>query len=253
MVRKVSVSQMMLTAAAALLVVSTLLINAISVPVQAQGNPTPVATEVEAGEGETAVSTPHPKISGGSGFELPPTFEEILNQNPELRGYLEKLAATQSGDIDYAELYNTLLKIYNTQGIDGVIVFLQDSKLLERLNIPSEYIDLLLIIQEEGIEAAITEAQAWGIITDKDEIRAYLLVKADDTAPAVAEAVRRLGVSTYEYSVETGELEIGIPLSVVSEYGTSAGTLLGFFAQIGIIDGVEGARVPRPDLTPGKK
>jgi hypothetical protein len=245
-------SQVVLTLVAVVLVTSTLLVNSISVPALAQGRPTAVPTEVEAGEGETAVTTPNPKVSGGSGFELPATFEDILKENPELQGYLDKLAATNDADIDFAELYNTLFKIYTTQGIDGVVVFMRDSKLLERLNIPVEYLDLLLLIQEQGIETAITEAQAWGIISDNNEIVVFLLIKSDDLVPAVTDSVTRLQISTYSYNAETGELEIGIPLAVIGNYGT-AGALLGFFAQVGIIDGVEGARVPHPNLQPSKK
>jgi hypothetical protein len=244
---KVTFSQMALVIVTTLLVLAVTLVPTASPTTFAQGNPTATPYEVDGGDDPTPdVGSSQPKGGGGK-FTLPPTLEELTTQNPELKEYLDKVKDTAVGDFDFSELYSILVKLYDTEGLPGVIIFMRDSDLLEKLNIPEDYIDLLLLLDKEGRDVAIERARKLGIISDKDELRGFLLIDTDDKAAAVETELKGLGLSTYPYNAETGELEIGIPLSLM-EGLQSPGELIGLFAQIGSVEGVTGFRVPKPNL-----
>lgn len=80
----------------------------------------------------------------------------------------------QVGDFDFSELYTVLAGIYDKEGLAGVIIFMQDSGLLE-LGLPAEYVDLLLMLDKgaEGRDAAIEAARKLGLISDSDELLGF--------------------------------------------------------------------------------
>lgn len=243
-------SQMLIAIGTVFMVLALMLLPAAAPASRAQGNPTATPVEGDAGDSPTPASNVTQPKGGGGKFSLPPTLDELIAQNPELKTYLDKVKDVQVGDFDFSELYTILAGIYDKEGLAGVIIFMQDSGLLEKLGLPAEYVDLLLLLDkgEEGRDAAIDTARKLGLISENDELLGFLSIETDEKAPAVKTEIEGLGVSAYDYNADTGELPIGIPLTLIEGVQTP-GELFSLFAKIGTIDGVTGFRVPKPNLT----
>jgi subtilisin family serine protease len=211
------------------------------VPVDATPEATrPVAGGRPEGSDNTIGGTP----IGQPSFEAPETFEDLLAQNPELQTLMDQIAGTELADIDFSALYQEISTLYTEQGASAVATYLEESGILERLNIPFSYLDLLREYEQGGLEAVETLARERDIISENDELIAYLAVSEANLAE-VSLGLTGLGVSVYEYNANTEEVQIGIPLEVIAQYQTP-GALLNYLVSIANIPGVEGYRVPEP-------
>ncbi|NWF69740.1 MAG: S8 family serine peptidase [Chloroflexi bacterium] len=178
-------------------------------------------------------------------FSPPPSLDDLLTQFPDLQPYLDQISGQVVTDIDFAELYTRIVAIYNEHGASGVAVFLQDSGLLERLNIPLSYLDLLTAYDSGGLQAVEELARTRRIINANDELSAYLALDSQDNLPAVTTSLQGLGVTVYDYLVNSDEVEIGIPLEVLAQYQT-LGTLLDYLVSVANVEHVVGFRLPTP-------
>jgi len=188
---------------------------------------------------------------GAPVFAPPPTLEELLEQFPDLKPYLDQIRDLAWGDLDLSELYRRVFQIYDARGATGVAAFLKDSGILEKLNIPLSYLDLLIAFDQGGLEAVEELARTRRLINAEDELVAYLLV--DD--PANVDALKKdleenLGVSVYGFDPTTEEVEIGIPLELLAQYQTP-GSLLAYLVAIGNAEHVVSWRLPIPSVTGG--
>jgi hypothetical protein len=246
-------SQVLMAIGTVFMVLALLLMPTATPVSYAQGNPTATPDLSDAGDNPTPSSNVTQPKGGGGKFSLPPTLDELIAQNPELKTYLDKVKDVQVGDFDFSELYTVLAGIYDKEGLAGVIIFLQDSGLLEKLGLPPEYIDLLLMLDkgETGRDAAIEAARTLGLISDADELLGFLTIETDEKVEAAKTEILGLGVSAYEYNADTGELAIGIPLALIEGVQTP-GELFSLFAKVATVDGVTGFRVPKPNLTAPK-
>jgi hypothetical protein len=210
-------------------------------------NPTPTAVP-------PVVKTP----SGGGGFDggkpptfaPPPTLDDLIKQFPDLKPYLDKVKDLAAGQLDLAELYMQVINIYKERGASGVATFIKDSGLLEKLGIPLNYLDLLTAYDKGGLEAVSKMAHDRKLINDQDEIIGYMTVDSVDNLDKVKATLEGLGVSVYDFVLDTNEIEIGIPLDILSQFQTP-GTLLGYLVQIATTEHVTGLRGPTPEITSG--
>ncbi|PJF36312.1 MAG: hypothetical protein CUN49_06065 [Candidatus Thermofonsia Clade 1 bacterium] len=219
----------------------------------AQATPTPEGIQIEP---ESPTPTPvvpklQPPDEGDTSpvFVPPPSLDELLEQFPDLKPYLDQVRQSVLADLDMAELYRRVFQVYDAHGAAGVAAFLKDSGILEKLNIPLSYLDLLIAFDQGGLEAVEELARTRRLINDADELVAYLLV--DD--PANVEALKKdleenLGVSVYDFDPTTDEVEIGIPLALLAQYQTP-GTLLSYLVAIGNAEHVVSWRLPTPAVT----
>ncbi len=221
----------------------------------AQGTPTPGGIELEPEQPTPTPIVPklQPPDEGFGGtppiFTPPPTLEELLEQFPDLKPYLDQIRDLDLGALDLSELYRRIFQIYDARGATGVAVFLKESDILEKLNIPLSYLDLLIAFDQGGLEAVEELARTRRLINQEDELVAYLLV--DD--PANVEALKQdleenFGVSVYGFDPTTEEVEIGIPLELLAQYQTP-GSLLGYLVAIGNTKHVVSWRLPIPAVT----
>lgn len=178
----------------------------------------------------------------------PPTLDELVSLFPDLQPYLERVKDLKLADMDLGELYAKIIQIFNAQGATGVAAFLKDSGILDKLGIPVAYLDLLIEYDKTGFEGVQALALERGLINDADEIIGYLALDDKANLDAVRATLEGLGVTTYDYSDDTEELEIGIPLDVLAQYQTP-GTLIGYLAQVATTEHVVGFRGPTMDVT----
>lgn len=221
----------------------------------AQGTPTPGGIQIEP-ENPTPtppVPTLRPPDDSFGGtppiFTPPPTLDDLIAQFPDLKPYIDQLLELDLGDIDLAELYRRVFEVYDARGATGVATFLKDSGILEKLNIPLSYLDLLIAFDQGGLEAVEDLARTRGLINDEDELVAYFLV--DD--PANVETLRKdleenFGVSFYGFDPTTEEVEVGIPLALLAQYQTP-GSLLGYLVALANAEHVVSWRLPIPAVT----
>jgi subtilisin family serine protease len=249
----------LLIAIAVLFSMSMSLPSDVSAEPPAQSTPTPGGIQIEP---ENPTPTPLvPTLKppddafGGTppSFRPPPTLDELIAQFPDLAPYIEQVRQLDLGDLDLAELYRRIFQIYDARGATGVATFLKDSGILEKLNIPLSYLDLLIAFDQGGLEAVEELARTRRLINDEDELVAYLLV--DD--PANVETLRQdleenFGVSYYGFDPTTEEVEIGIPLALLAQYQTP-GSLLGYLVALGNAEHVVSWRLPIPAVTGGLK
>jgi subtilisin family serine protease len=180
-------------------------------------------------------------------FDLPATLDDLLAQYPDLQPYLDLVKDQTVAELNFAELYARIVQVYNDHGASGVAVFLDDSGILEKLGIPVSYLDLLAVYDAGGFAAVEELARDRSIINRFDEIVAYLALDSKDNLPALTETLTGLDVSVYRYLPNTEEVEIGIPLVTLSQFGTP-GSLIGYLVEIFQAEHVVGARVPTPSL-----
>ncbi len=214
-------------------------------PRDATPNPTPQGLAPITGDENSTIDgteVPAPE------FDPPPTLDELIEQFPDLAPYIEQVSGQAVGDLDFAELYNQIVRIYEAEGIAGVATFLDESGILETLGIPLGYLELLPIYEQGGAEALRTAARERGILNDRDEFVGYLAIDAPENLPALTTTLQNLGVSVYNFLPNTEEVEIGIPLDIIAQYQTP-GTLLGYLTQIANAEHVVGFRLPVPSET----
>ncbi|MCS6870114.1 MAG: S8 family serine peptidase, partial [Anaerolineae bacterium] len=221
----------------------------------AQATPTPGGIQLEPENPTPTPTVPplRPPSDGFGGkspiFSPPPTLDDLIALFPDLKPYVDKVRELDLVDVDLSELYRRIFQIYDARGATGVAAFLKDSGILEKLNIPLSYLDLLIAFDQGGLEAVEELARTRRLINDNDELVAYLLV--DD--PANVEALKKdleenFGVSVYGFDPTTEEVEIGIPLELLAQYQTP-GSLLSYLVAIGNAKHVVSWRLPTPAVT----
>ncbi|MCC6973778.1 MAG: S8 family serine peptidase [Anaerolineae bacterium] len=209
-------------------------------------NPTPTPTR--------PITRPTPNGGGIKGtpvvppkFNPPPTLDELIAQFPDLQPYLDQIKDLTADQLDLADLYKRLIDIFNANGATGVAAFLKDSGLLEKLNIPLAYLDLLVVYDEGGVAAVEELANTRGYINDDNEIVGYLGIDDKANYDALkADLETRLGVTVYSYLPDTEEVEIGLSLDLLAQYQTP-GSLLAYLVQVGTAPHVISFRGPAPD------
>lgn len=184
-------------------------------------------------------------------FNPPPTLDELLAQFPDLAPYLEKVKDLGVAQLDFAEMYGLLVTIYGNGGATGVATFLKDSGLLDKMGLPTGYLDLLFEFDKGGLEAVDTLARERGYINKQDELVAYFALDNKENLEAVKKKLNDdFGVSTYGFNDAAQELEVGISLEILAQYQTP-GTLLGYLVSVTTIEHVVGVRPPAPPITSG--
>jgi Subtilase family len=219
-------------------------VNPTPAPTQSviQGTP-PASGDVITGPDGTQVA-----IGTSPVINPPPTLDELLKLYPDLKAFIDKLPPTLS-EADLAELYKRVIQIYKDKGATGVAVFLKDSGILDKLGIPLSYIDLLTAYGDKGdIQAVEKLARERQLISSKNEIVGYLAIDSKANLTAVSDDLKALGLSVYSYFENTEEVEIGIPLPVLSQFQTP-GALLGYLTKIPKVNHVVGFRLPTPKTT----
>lgn len=193
--------------------------------------------------GATAVAAPPIKITP------PATLADLLKQFPDLAPYIN---STQSiNDMDLADLYKKMVEVYTKAGGAGLATFLKDSGLLEKFNLPVSYLDLLVVYDQGGLPAVQKLAVERGLINSQNEIVAYVTLADDNALQQVIADMTKLGVTTYPPLDSFGQLQIGIPLEVLSNYQTP-GTLIKYLTQVANVKNVSAVHPPMPKMPMGK-
>jgi hypothetical protein len=193
--------------------------------------------------------TPIPAPTRTTKFEVPPTLDDLLKQFPDLKAYIDPNLKIDS--IDLGELYKKLVIIYNEKGATGLAVFLKDSGLLDKFNLPVSYLDLLMVFDKEGLEGVNKLAKARGYINAKNEVVAYVTPANVSDVDQIIADLTKLGVSTYPPLNAFGQLEIGIPIEVLSAYQTP-GTLIKYLVSVATVKNVAAIDAPIPKSTTDK-
>jgi hypothetical protein len=215
--------------------------NSTAIPTPSVLQATPEASSVINGDNGTAVAT-QPL------FTPPATFADLLKQYPDLQPFLDKCKSfvPNSPDLcDFDQLYQKIVEIYKDKGATGVATFLRESGILEKLNLPESYLDLLTVYDKGGLDAVKKLAKDRGLISAKNEIVGYLAIDNSANVDAVKADLGKLGISTYGFDVNKDELEIGISLDLIAQYQTP-GALIKFLTSIAQVNHVVGFRAPTP-------
>jgi subtilisin family serine protease len=202
-------------------------------------------------------STPVPNTGGSifdgrpaPAFEVPPTYEELIAAYPKLADYAASIADQLPADLDFAELYTQILQIYADEGASGLAIFLENSGLLEKLGLPLSYLDLLTVYDSAGLEGVEALAQERGILNRNNELVGYLTVDSRDNLASLTTELEALGVAVYRYSANRGEVEVGVSLDILAQYGTPD-AILNYLVLIANLPHVEGWRIPTPKNVDG--
>ncbi len=179
-------------------------------------------------------------------FDVPPTLDELLKQFPDLKQYIDPNLKVDQ--IDLGELYKKLVTIYNEKGASGLAVFLKDSGLLEKFNLPISYLDLLMVFDKEGIDGVTKLAKDRGYINMKNEVLAYVTPANTSDVDQIVADLLKLGVSAYPPLNAFGQLEIGIPLDVLAAYQTP-GTLIKYLVSVATVKNIAAIDAPMPKST----
>jgi hypothetical protein len=214
---------------------------------------TPRATPQEGGE--SGVGTPQaPDVSFDSKQAgAAPTLKDLQAKYSMLNAYLEKIDDIDDPmeDVDFKDLYGVLAMIYKDFGAAGVSIFLEESELDWALNVPLPYFDVFEAFEAGGFDKVIEQAKELKLLNDKGELVGYLALEEDDQQQAVSDAVKKLGISVYEYDKDEGVLEIGIPTQILIDLKTPD-EVLKFWTSIGSIEGVDEFFAPEPELSSTK-
>jgi hypothetical protein len=81
---------------------------------------------------------------GDPPIKPPPTLDELEQQYPDLKPYIDSVKDKPWNGIDLSDLYKRTVDIYKKNGMPGVATFLKDSGILDKLGIPVSYLDLLI-------------------------------------------------------------------------------------------------------------
>jgi hypothetical protein len=215
-------------------------------------NPTPTPTlapTTTPGNSFNLNGTQVPLPSFGGKFAPPPTLDELLKEFPDLKQYIDP--NLKIDQIDLGQLYKKLLDIYKTQGASGVAAFLKDSGLLEKMGLPVAYLDLLLVLDKEGLEGVFKLAKDRGYINSKNEIVAFVTPKNLSDSAQICADMAKLGVTCTTNINLYGQLEIGIPIEVLSSYQTP-GTLIKYLISVAQVNNVIQVSAPLPKATSDK-
>ncbi len=243
-----------------LFVVLALLTSVFILPVTAQdATPSPTGTPRAGIQPVDVTPTPTPRVVSpvreGLPDEIdgtpiapppvapPPTLDDLFERYPDLAPYVAELDEMVVEDIDFAELYEHIVTIFDEEGGAGLAAFLNESGIMEKLGLPLSYLDLLTEYDEGGLLAVEELARVRGIINDNDELVGYLAIDARENVDEATEALEDLGVSVYAYLPNTDELEIGIPLDILAQYQTP-GTMIDYLVTIANAPHVVGFRGP---------
>ncbi len=191
----------------------------------------------------TAIPVVPPKVTP------PATLEDLLKQFPELKPYVN--SSQTIDNMDMSDLYKKMVAIYDKDGASGLATFLKDSGLLEKFNLPASYLDLLVAYDKGGLDAVKKLASDRGLISSKGEIVAFVVMTSPSNLDQVTADMKKLGVSTYPPLDAQGQLQIGIPLDVLSNY-QSPSTLIQYLTKIAHVTNVAEVHPPVPRLPTGK-
>ncbi len=219
--------------------------KATPVPPQIKGTP-----PADGGAIGTPGGTP---IAVGTGpvINPPSTLDDLIKQYPGLKEYIDKVAGPDKpiSSADLSELYKHIVQIYKEKGASGLATFLKDSGILDKLGIPLSYIDLLTAYGDKGDMKAVEKmARDRKIINGKSEISGYLALDAQGSLAAATKDLQDLGVSVYGFDLNTEEVEIGIPLSILAQKQTPE-LLIDYLTKIAHVNHVVGFRPPTPLTT----
>ena len=179
----------------------------------------------------------------------PQTLSDLLTELPDLKSYLDKIKGLSAEKIDLAELYVNIVALYKAKGPAAVGVFLSDSGLLAALHVPPGYLDLLTVYDQTGIDGLLGAARARKIINDHDELSGFMAIDAAANLDTVTAALQTLGLSTYEFSDNTNELGIGLPIDTLLQF-ESPSALVNYVLTIAHTPHIVGFRLATPLLTP---
>ncbi|MHB8752881.1 MAG: S8 family serine peptidase, partial [Aggregatilineales bacterium] len=224
-------------------------------------NATAVATAPALGTPDNA-----PISSGGKGgtpggtasavnpptINPPPTLADLLKQFPDLQPYVNSAVDVSKMDsTQLADLYKKMVEVYNSKGASGLAVFLKDSHLLEKFNIPVSYLDLLMVYDKGGLDAVQKLAKQRGLINSNNEIVGLMTLASPDAIGQVASDLKALGVNAYPPLDTHGQLPIGIPLDTLNNYQSPA-TLIQFLIKVAHVNNVTAIGLPIPVTPAGK-
>src|SRR5690606_14172819 len=83
----------------------------------------------------------------------PPTLDDLCERYPDLAPYVAELDEMVVEDIDFAQLYEHIVTIFDEEGGAGLAAFLNESGIMEKLGLPLSYLDLLTKYDEGGLLA----------------------------------------------------------------------------------------------------
>lgn len=219
------------------------------VPESATAAPTQPGIKGTAPASSGSVSAQGTPVAFGTApaIKPPTTLDELLKQYPDLKPYIDSLAnKTQLTEADLSDLYKKVIQIYNDKGASGVATFLKDSGILDKLNIPVSYLDLLTAFGDNAnLEAVQKMAKERRLLNEKNEIVGFLALDSKDNLAQVTTDLKALGVSVYSYDDNLEEVEIGIPVDVLSQFQTP-GKLLNYLNNIAHVAHVVSWRPPSP-------
>lgn len=179
----------------------------------------------------------------------PPTLADLLKQFPDLVPYVN--SATQVSQMDLADLYKKMVEVYTSKGASGLAVFLKDSGLLAKFNIPVSYLDLLMVYDKGGLDAVQKLAKQRGLINSNNEIVGLMTLASPDAIDQVVNDLKMLGVNAYPPLNTQGQLPIGIPLDTLTNYQSPA-TLIQYLIKVAHVNNVTAIGLPIPVTPAGK-
>jgi subtilisin family serine protease len=216
------------------------------------GDPTPEATIPTAGSGKPGGTIKGTPVPTNPLLKPPKTLDELRVAYPDLGPFIDKYKDATVADIPMAELYMRIVEIYEADGATGVATFLEESGMLDKLNIPLSYLDLLRAFDTGGLEAVQALAKKRQLINKNEELVGYLALDLLDNAQTETDRLIALGVSVYRVIEESEEIEIGIPLAVLAQLQTP-GKLLEYLIQVANGPHIQGYRLPNPGFVSGLK
>ncbi len=178
-----------------------------------------------------------------------PTLADLVKQFPDLAPYINSPKAIS--EMDMADLYKKMGEVYSKTGGTGLAVFLKESGLLQKFNLPASYLDLLMVYDKGGLTAVEKLAKDRGLVNSKNEIIAYLTLKSPDALDQVTSDMGKLGVTAYPPLDGQGRLQIGIPLDTLSSFQTPA-TLIQYLSNVAHVANVTAVNPPIPRQPAGK-
>lgn len=205
----------------------------------------PENNDGQSGGVENPTPSPTPQIvvtagseNSGPNLEAMPSLDELLAKYPDLAGLLTNLNLEDEAQL--RQIYQQLLALYETEGLEGLHVFLSESGLIEALNLDSAYVDFILAYEAGGLGAAEALARQRGLITTDNLLRVVLIL--DTTDLTLIQEQLELLEATVLYQAGP-EVEIGIPLARIALLGSSENALIEF-VQLANTAHVIGVQVP---------
>jgi hypothetical protein len=252
MVKRQSLSVFLVLGAFSFLIVTSLFFTS-SIAALPQGS-TPAPKLPTPQEGSEAVATRQaPEVSHDSKRAgAPPTLKDLYAKYPMLDAYLDKLDEIDDleKNLDFNEFYRVIALIYKDFGAAGVGLFLEESGLDYDLGVPLPYFDLLVVYEDGGFDKVFAQAKDWKFINDKNELIGYVVIDPLEKLDSVKAALKKMGVSTYDFDEDEWILDIGIPVQTLRNMKTPD-IVLKFLTTIGYLDGVDEFFAPEPEIASG--